>query len=244
MTNITILHNESKNSIFLHESIRKYMSKKSENYTVKTYTPSNFNSDVYEKSDMLFIIISKGQKELLYIAGAIRNSNMRIPMIFITDTDKYCKIAFSFHVFDYLLEPINSQKIAHVLDDLFFLNNASKDNCLMLNTDNGITCVDLKDINYIVVNKKRTIMIQTSSGSVMAKGTITDIFTHLNEPYFFQTRRDCIVNMNRVNSIINDYVIVMKNGDMLPLAQKKKKDFIQELTNYISINYKKCHTTV
>lgn len=244
MTKITIIRDESNDSIVLQESIKKYMIRNDKKCTVKTYTPSNLDSDVYERSDMIFLLISKGQNEMLNIAGIIRNSNMKVPMIFLTDTNKYCRIAFSFHAFDYLLEPVSSTRIAHVLDDFFFMKNPNKENCLILSTENGIACVEFNDINYIVVEKKRTLMIQTSNGSVTAKGTITDIFTQLNRPNFFLTRRDCIVNMDRVNSIINDYVIVMKNGDMLPLAQKKRKEFIQKLTTVISMKYERYHTAV
>lgn len=39
------------------------------------------------------------------------------------------------------------------------------------------------------------------------------------------------MNLKYVQRIQNEFVIIMKNGSMLPLAQKKREEFIYKLSN-------------
>lgn len=57
-----------------------------------------------------------------------------------------------------------------------------------------------------------------------------EIYEKLDKNRFYRSRRDCILNLEYVQEIKNDFVIVMKNGDLLPLAQKKKDEFLTMLT--------------
>ena len=63
----------------------------------------------------------------------------------------------------------------------------------------------------------------TADGRVLVRENLTDIYNMLNKERFYQTRRDCVLNLKYVQKIQNEFVIIMKNGDMLPLAQKKKR---------------------
>ena len=55
-------------------------------------------------------------------------------------------------------------------------------------------------------------------------------FLIFDKTHFYQTRRDSIVNLRQVQKLQNEYVIIMKDGTMMPLAQKKKEDFMTRLT--------------
>lgn len=57
-----------------------------------------------------------------------------------------------------------------------------------------------------------------------------EIYSNLDKSRFYRSRRDCILNLKYVKKIKNNFVIVMRNGDLLPLAQRKKDEFVAMLT--------------
>ena len=65
---------------------------------------------------------------------------------------------------------------------------------------------------------------------MLIRENMTDIFNRLDQTIFYQTKRNCIVNLNYVQKLQNDFVIVLKDGTLLPLAQKKKDDFMKKLS--------------
>ena len=78
---------------------------------------------------------------------------------------------------------------------------------------------------------KKKVYVYTADGRVLVRENLTDIYNMLNKERFYQTRRDCVLNLKYVQKIQNEFVIIMKNGDMLPLAQKKKDEFVRKLSN-------------
>ena len=67
----------------------------------------------------------------------------------------------------------------------------------------------------------------------IVKENLTDIFDKLNDDCFYITHRSCIVNMNYVQTIKKNDGILMTNGDWVPLAQKKQKDFFIKLSKQL-----------
>lgn len=47
---------------------------------------------------------------------------------------------------------------------------------------------------------------------------------------FYMPHRCCIINLRFVCNVVNDYDIIMENGEFLPLAQKKKEEFLHKLS--------------
>ena len=232
MINIALFHTITTNCSKLKKYISEYMTKKAEKFTLNAI---EFNKSPIENSnnyDLIFLVFSSCETEFIKKAELVRKFNISVPIILLTNSIDKWKLAFSLHAFDYITEPIKAKEIKNVLDDFFLLINEKKENRIVLNTDNGISCINENDICYVIVERKRAFMVHTSKENIHAKGSLTDISNNLNTEMFYQSRRDCIVNMNYVNKIINDFVIVMNNGDMLPLAQKKKADFIQKLSGF------------
>lgn len=83
----------------------------------------------------------------------------------------------------------------------------------------------------LCLKQRKKVYVHTADERVLVRENLTDIYNKLNKDQFYQTRRDCVLNLKYVQRIQNEFVIIMKNGSMLPLAQKKREEFIYKLSN-------------
>ncbi|MCB9363880.1 MAG: LytTR family transcriptional regulator [Flavobacteriales bacterium] len=99
---------------------------------------------------------------------------------------------------------------------------------------NGFEFVSIDDIIYCQAKGKNTIVTKRDGRiitGVNCIGNFEEILCHFN---FFRIHHSYIVNMNQICKIEKQqsraFQIQMKNGDAIPLALRKKNDFIDKLT--------------
>ena len=80
--------------------------------------------------------------------------------------------------------------------------------------------------------------MHTKDGAFIIHENLRDIYEKLDKTQFYMPKKNCIVNLRNVQNLRNDYVIVMKNGVLLPLAQKKKDEFQKKLSSVFMNNLK------
>lgn len=183
-----------------------------------------------ENFDIIFLDIEMKRMDGIKTAEYIREQNMNVPIIYITGYSDYWRRAFKVHAFEFITKPIQKNELYNVMDDYFASVRDAKDDMLTLNTDDGVACFKLNDIYYFMFESKKKVYVYTAAEKILVREHLSNIYEKLDKTQFYQSRRDCVLNLKYVSRIQNEFVIVMKNGDMLPLAQKKKEDFINKLS--------------
>ena len=163
------------------------------------------------------------------VAQEIRKNDINVPIVYITSYTDYWRRAFKVHAFEFISKPFNSKDVYSCMDDYIGMMEASDEESILVHTFKGIECIKLKDVLYFVFESKKKVLIQTKKERIIAKENLSDIYERLDKTHFYQTRRDSIVNLRQVQKLQNEFVIIMKDGTMLPLAQKKKEDFMTKL---------------
>lgn len=184
-----------------------------------------------ENFDIIFLDIEMQHSNGIEVAQKIRIMDMNVPIVYITSYIDYWRRAYKVHAFDFITKPFKPEELCKVMKDyLIALDDASEDT-VTLPTDDGVACFKMNEIYYLMFEAKKKVYVYTADGRVLVRENLTDIYNKLNKDKFYQTRRDCVLNLKYVQKIQNEFVIIMKNGDMLPLAQKKKDDFVRKLSN-------------
>lgn len=186
-----------------------------------------------ESFSVIFLDIEMQQSNGIEVAQKIRRMDMNVPIVYITSYIDYWRRAYKVHAFDFITKPFKPEDLYKVMKDyLAALDDASEETItLTLPTDDGVVCFKMNDIYYFMFEAKKKVYVHTADGRVLVRENLTDIYNILNKERFYQTRRDCVLNLKYVQKIQNEFVIIMKNGDMLPLAQKKKDEFVRKLSN-------------
>lgn len=185
------------------------------------------------KFDLIFLDIEMKKSNGIEIAERIREVDSNVPIVYVTSYSDYWRRAYKVHAFDFILKPFNSEEIFKVLSDFIALKKDSNIKTVKLTTEYGTEIQPINEIYYFILLAKRKIQIVTISKDYIVRENLTDIFNKLDDDCFYITHRSCIVNMNYVQTIRKNDGILMTNGDWVPLAQKKQKDFFIKLSKQL-----------
>lgn len=185
------------------------------------------------KFDLIFLDIEMKKSNGIEIAERIREVDSNVPIVYVTSYSDYWRRAYKVHAFDFILKPFNNEEIFRVLSDFIALKKTSNVKTVELTTEYGTEIQPINEIYYFILLAKRKIQIVTISKDYIVRENLTDIFNKLDDDCFYITHRSCIVNMNYVQTIKKNDGILMTNGDWVPLAQKKQKDFFIKLSKQL-----------
>lgn len=184
-----------------------------------------------ESFSIIFLDIEMQQSNGIEVAQKIRIMDMNVPIVYITSYIDYWRRAYKVHAFDFITKLFKTEDLYKVMKDYLAALDDAREETVTLPTDDGVACFKMNDIYYLMFEAKKKVYVYTADGRVLVRENLTDIYNMLNKERFYKTRRDCVLNLKYVQKIQNEFVIIMKNGDMLPLAQKKKDEFVRKLSN-------------
>ena len=187
----------------------------------------------YVSFDAIFLDIDMKGMDGIETGRQIRERDYETKIIYLTSYRDYVAGAFEVHAFQYLLKPISSVRLRQILEELFrYVKKSDKQRILDFHTNEGVVCVDVADICYFeFVNRK--IRMVTLQNAYYMTGKISSIYVRTCPMGFSMPHKSFVVNLLHVKNVKN-LEIIMDNGDMIPLSQKKQKEWKQELTNYLS----------
>ncbi|MBR6688516.1 MAG: response regulator transcription factor [Clostridia bacterium] len=165
--------------------------------------------------DILFLDINfNNGKNGIEFANELRKVNKKFKLVFVTSHFEYAMLAFSCKTFDYILKPIDIDKITYVLERLKDDLMAARTRFIKVNKDYTIRT---EDIYYIEHNKSKT-AIYTKDSVYETTNSLNTILDSLPD-YFIRNHRSFIINQNEVAKIDkDDRLIYFNNGLNCPIG--------------------------
>lgn len=182
--------------------------------------------------DIALLDIELGESQILSgldIAKTMININSKTRFIFITGYSKYALDSFVVHPYDYILKPIDIEKVIKTLTLLSTLikedkNKSSDSNTIILKNKNEIIFIELDDIIFIET-RSGEIYIYTKNQTYTTHKTLTKFKKQLNEN-FIQTHKSFVINKNKIIKLklIADrsYEIIFKDTNEKALLSRYK----------------------
>lgn len=192
-------------------------------------------SDLYY--DIIILDIDMKGINGIDTAQKIRDADKRVKIIYLTNYTDYTIFAFNVHAFAYLLKPVNKDELFNQLDEALAYKFDVEGSELEFITLEGIKRINVKDILYFEYQNRIVKMI-TSLGTYSLKKKITDVSIEM-EPYnFSMPHKSFVVNLYCVKAI-KGYDVLMTDGTLIPLSQKKSTEFRRKLNCYLSEEIKR-----
>lgn len=175
------------------------------------------------------------------LAEEIRIKDPHGIIIFLTNSDEFCKEAFSVEAIQYLIKPVDTKKYAATLARaLLYLNNC-KAKTFPVQTKNGIRQVAEDNIVYIESFGHKLIFHMNDGevfNTINSSLTLTKLSEALSFPPFFSPYRGFLVNYNYVDCV-NKSNIFMITGDEIPIPLKQSGKVRQQYSEYLLTKYNK-----
>lgn len=144
-------------------------------------------------------------------------TQLKMPVIFITGFDKFMLYAFENNGIDYLLKPVDKEELKKALDKYKMLeNHFAEQNRALYNlvqsfnikkktrllVKKGIEYISLKveDVAFFYTENKMVYVIDKTGKKFIIDKTLNELETELDKKIFFRVNRQYIINLSFVKS--------------------------------------------
>ena len=187
-----------------------------------------------ESFDIIFLDIKMPNINGMELAKQIRKQGRQSLIIFITSASEYVFDAFDVEAFQYLLKPIQTDKLKNVLEKATKKMQIDANiDFLMISANRQIQKVFLKDILYIE-SIGRIAKIHCNNGTLETYEQIGILEDKLSDKFFFRCHKCFLVNLNFVDAF-NKTEVRLENGEQIMLAKRRYEDFQKAILSYMKI---------
>lgn len=160
------------------------------------------------KPEIAMLDIELGANEAmngLEVAKVISNLLPDTFFVFVTGYTKYAVDSFAVHPFDYIIKPVNKDRISEVIAKIAKrLNNSAiskKANVLTLKNKDETYFIHLRDIIFFERYSRDT-LVHTKHGIFSINENLTDLETKLGDN-FLRVHQSFLINLSKVKMIKN-----------------------------------------
>lgn len=189
--------------------------------------------EAYKPYQAVFLDIDMGGIDGIETGERIRRKDKMVKLVYLTAYQDYVAGAFGVHAFQYLLKPVKKAEILHVLEEVFrYIQEPEKKVVLDFQTVKGVLVLPVDEIYYFEYQDRRVHIVTADARYVMVE-KIGNVGERMKEYGFSMPHQSFVVNMLHVKNVFGG-TIFLDNGMEIPLAQKKQKEWKQELVSWLS----------
>ena len=226
----------------------EYLAREELNYLIKTYSnievvdtfDDGLEAFTYLQSqtvDIVFLDINIPSINGMLLARNIHQFAQPPHIVFTTAYKEHAVEAFALEAFDYLLKPLDEQRVQRLLTKLeahataLLPTEAIQESATTINLsrDNRIRVMPIDEIIYAEANEKTT-EVHTDHGIYTAPYNISELVNKLPIRQFFRSHRSYCVNLKRIEEIIpwmnSTYLLKFHdNANKVPVSRGNIKEF-------------------
>ena len=171
--------------------------------------------------DILFLDINMPLLSGIDIARKIQSSSNDMKIIFVSLSDKYYSEAYEVFAFNYIIKPVNSEKLNYIIDKA--LNDIIKVRCRQISfkyktSKFRIYC---KDIMYIESRNKNIYFHMKDEKILQCYSKLAIILKQLPEEYFIRCHQSFAVNIFYITEMTDKYFRI--DTEIINISNKYRK---------------------
>ncbi|MHC1723294.1 MAG: LytR/AlgR family response regulator transcription factor [Aminipila sp.] len=181
--------------------------------------------------DIVFLDIKMKKMNGLKTAELLRKKIKHFILVFVTSYQEYVYQAFDVEAFNYILKPINNNKLAKTLERAIAKNANQRDNFIIINKNREIIKINLADVIYFEI-QGRVINVHYNNIIVQYYERLNTLEQKLYGQHFFRCHKSYLINLQYVEKF-NKTEISMDNGDTVLLSKRRYDEFSKKFLSYM-----------
>jgi two-component system LytT family response regulator/two-component system response regulator LytT len=172
--------------------------------------------DLIEKlePELVFLDVQMPGLDGVGVIRTLRERGVQVPhFIFVTAYDQYAVEAFRLQAMDYLLKPVDKDRLAETLERVKRRIEEKKPvspprpaagqrTKLLVRSNNRNFIVDSQDVIYATIDNGLITLVTTQVEGQSNYRTIEDLQAHLDPDIFWRVHRSYLVNINKIKEVI------------------------------------------
>lgn len=208
----------------MNELLDRYRVERNEDITYAAFqSPFELLTEIEKgiRPDILFLDVVMPGQNGMDVAKEIRQYDMNMKIIFLTSSPEFAVESYSVGAYFYQLKPIWEESFFRLMDAVLAECEKKKKNSLILRSKDGITRIDLQQLEYCEV-LGRKLLFHLENGAVLeSAGSLDDLAGQLMQhSNFFRPHRSFLVNMEYIQNI-SSRSIKMVNDAEIPIPHGK-----------------------
>lgn len=231
MTHIAICDDEPDFAHHLETLIRRYALETGEEIKTTLYYDGLELIEKYEPStDLIFLDIQMRLVDGLHAAERIRQMDESVGIIFLTTLTQYGLEGYKYQAADYIIKPLKYVRLKNELDKFIARRRLTDTPSVVVSNDSGKYKVMLKNLRY-VETFNRNLLFHTEQENIICYKTMKETAKDLSPHGFSRCHNAYLVNLSYVKNV-KKLEISLITGETLPISQPRRKEFMEELTEY------------
>lgn len=229
--NLCIVEDCESDAKKLIAAIKRYESlHKDYYYEIKTFTSAVSFLDKYTPCDVVFMDIEMPAMDGMKACKSLRETDKNVAIIFVTNMAQYAIDGYSVNAFDFVVKPFNYNSFSIRFDRLMDNLMSKKGKLMEIKVNNTTFNLELADVKYVDIYNYRLIYHTLDKDIEVTTKSLQEVEPYLIKNGFFKCSRSLIVNLRHVKEVEDLEITV--GGDKLILARRRKKEFMQALTEF------------
>lgn len=182
------------------------------------------NAHRKEHMDLIILDIIMPLLNGMDTARELREADQMVPIIFLTTSREFAVDSYEVKAFNYLIKPVNSNKLFSVLDDFLKTLNLPE-NTFTVQTGDSFLRITISDVEYLEAQNKQVFFHMTDGRTI----TVHERFSRCAEVFclengFCRCHRSYIVNLSRVKEFSKSEIITF-NQTSIPISRNSYTAF-------------------
>lgn len=208
----------------MNELLDRYQVERNEDITYAAFqSPFELLTEIEKgiRPDILFLDVVMPGQNGMDVAKEIRQYDTNMKIIFLTSSPEFAVESYTVGAYFYQLKPIWEESFFRLMDAVLAECEKKKKNSLILRSKDGITRIDLQQLEYCEV-LGRKLLFHLEDGAVLeSAGSLDDLAGQLMQySNFFRPHRSFLVNMEYIQNI-SSRSIKMVNDAEIPIPHGK-----------------------
>ena len=208
----------------MNELLDRYRVERNEDITYAAFqSPFELLTEIEKgiRPDILFLDVVMPGQNGMDVAKEIRQYDTNMKIIFLTSSPEFAVESYSVGAYFYQLKPIWEESFFRLMDAVLAECEKKKKNSLSLRSKDGITRIDLQQLEYCEV-LGRKLLFHLEDGAVLeSAGSLDDLAGQLMQySNFFRPHRSFLVKMEYIQNI-SSRSIKMVNDAEIPIPHGK-----------------------
>lgn len=231
MIHIAIVDDDSASIEQLKSYIMQYQREWGEEIIITAFSDGDELVENYKAEyDIILLDVEMRFMDGMTAASRIRESDPEVVIIFITNMAQYAIKGYQVNATDYVLKPLSYFSFSQSLDRAISRINKRVKNFIAVGIKGGTVKLGIADICYVESQGHR-LSFHTRTEEFVTFATMKEIEEKLKDFNFFRCNKGSLLNLAFVDGVQDGCVIV--NGERLVISRARKKEFMEELTNYL-----------
>ena len=237
MINLVMVEDDKTAKERIEGYLEQYAKEKDIEYRLKWYQTAEAFLENYDPScDIVFLDIDLPQMSGMDCAKALRKTDSRVTLVFITELKQLAVEGYEVDASDFIIKPVSYLSFITKFERLLKKNFVSRHATIMIKSEGRFVRLALNEIYYVDI-ARHDMVYHTMHGDYMTRGSLRKEEAMLQENNFFRCINYCMVNLYYV-SLIKGYTVTMRVGNSgetkeIPIGRKQKADLVRALNNYL-----------